>query len=219
MKTFLMAVVLGFVLSPTSLLRRNATHLAELPAAKLDFSARLLFLDAAVFPGHPKAVGNPLRAQWTMDANAKSCALSLPSPEGTWNVVWKNGLVSNSREKAPAVEAMLSGVCGIFSANAAGGEVRVALERFLSSLKVNIKTSRLELLEREVVYAIGEAGARAPQYWIDKEDFSVRGLKWADAAGVLWELQFKKRGPFWEAIEVWREGQMVLRALAESAER
>jgi hypothetical protein len=215
MKTFLVAVVLGFVLSPGSLLRRNATHLAENTASKVDVSARLLFVDMAGFPARWKPSENNRQAQLTMDANAKKCTLHLPSPEGTWNVVWSNGLVSSAQGSWPSVEALLSGVCGVFMASASKGDVRAPLEQFLSSLKVNVKVSRLELIEREVVYAVGEAKERAAQYWIDKEDFAVRGLRWADAAGVLWELRFKKGGGFFEAMELRREGQTALRLLAE----
>jgi hypothetical protein len=216
MKTFLVAVVLGFVLSPGSLLRRNATHLTENVASKVDVSARVLFVDMAGFPARWKPSENNRQARLTMDANAKSCALSLPSPEGAWNVVWSNGLVSNPQGSWPSVEAMLSGACGVFMASSSKGDVKVALEHFLSSLKVNMKVSRLELVEREVVYAVGAAGERTAQYWIDKEDFSARGLRWADSAGVLWELRFKKSGGFFEAMELRREGQMALRLLAQS---
>jgi len=215
MKTFLLAVVLGFVLSPNSLLRRNATHLTENVASKVDMEARLLFVDMAGFPARWNPSENNRQARLTMDANAQSCALSLPSPEGAWNFVWHNGVISNTQGSWPLVEAMLSGVCGVFMVSATKGDARAALERFLSSLKVNVKTSRLELVEREVLYALGAAGERAPQYWMDKEDFSVRGLKWLDAAGMLWELRFQEGGVFFQTMELRREGQMALRVLAQ----
>jgi len=216
MKTFLLTVVMGFVLSPSALLRRNAAHVTERTPSKVEVSARLLFLDTTGFPARWNMAENNLNAQLAMDARTQSCALSLPSPEGGWNVTWKEGLVSSAQGSWPSLEALLSGVCGFFMAASSKGEARAALERLLSSLKVETKTSRLELLEREVLYAIGAEGKRAPQYWIGKEDFAARGLKWLDAAGVLWELRFKKSEGFFHSIELRREGQVSLRLMAQT---
>ena len=216
MKTLLMAVVLSFVLSPGSLLRRNATHLTENTASKVDVSARLLLMDTAGFPAQWNPSENNRAARLTMEAAAKKCTLSLPLPEGAWTLVWQNGLVSNSRGSGPAVEALLSGVCGLFMAASTPGDTRAELEKFLSALKVSVKTSRLELIEREVLYALGAAGERTPQYWVGKEDFAARGLRWLDASGVLWELRFKRSESFFREAELWREGKMALKLLADS---
>jgi len=214
MKTLLAAVVLGFVLSPASLLRRNAAHLTENVASKVEVAVRLLWVDTAGLPPRFNPSDNNLKAQLTMDANVKSCTLSLPLPEGAWNVVWHNGVVSNAQGSWPALEALLSGVCGVFMAGTSKGDVRAALERFLASQKVKVKVSRLELVDKEVLYALGAEGKRAPQYWIGKEDFAARGLKWEDATGVLWELRFKESSSFFQTMELRREGHMALRVLA-----
>ncbi|MCL2013223.1 MAG: hypothetical protein FWG75_10615 [Cystobacterineae bacterium] len=217
MKTVLIALALGFVLSPNTLLRRNAAWLAGNAPSKAELSAKLLPTGVVELPPGLKAEGNNLGAKWSIDTQAQSCGLHVPSAEGAWEFVWKNGLVVKTREGWPAVEAMLLGSCGVWVAHAS--EARGALEKFLSSLKINMRASRLELMEREVVYALGEAGARTPQYWIGKDDFSVRGLRWLDAEGVLWELRYKKGDSFPYALEVWREGQMALRVLTAAAKR
>jgi len=215
LKTLLTAVVLSFILSPSALLRRNAAWLAERSAAKAEFSAKLLL---AELPEGMKSAGNNLQAKLSIDANAQGCVLSMPSLEGGLlkEYTWKRGVISKTQEGGPEVEALLVGICGLWAAGGGGGETRLALERFLTSLGINLKVSELSLLEREVVYALGEAGERSPQYWISKEDYAARGLRWVDAGGALWELRLKKGEKLLEAMELWREGRLALRVWTEA---
>ncbi|MCL2314082.1 MAG: hypothetical protein FWC28_02360, partial [Proteobacteria bacterium] len=121
MKTFLIAVVLSFVLAPSALLRRNAAWLAEHPAAKLEYSTQLL---ATHFPIDIKPAGGSLQGKWQIDAKAQSCTLVLSLPGGEERAyTWKGGVEVKAQGGGgwPEVEALLWGACGIWAAGVGGG--------------------------------------------------------------------------------------------------
>lgn len=198
MKAVLLALALGYLLPPYSILRRLAENRDELALNGLKVEG-----NAAVGPSSAREVAALLGVDWqsgelmlNFTASMKfpgRCRLELSSLESTkvLAAVSSNGKRRNEGGELPALQLATDEICGLLALRGAGeGDSRAAVERHLAALKVNAKVTSLGRFRGTVAYVLGDTTDGAAQLWIYKDRFSPARVRLTDDKQIAWDLHF-----------------------------
>jgi hypothetical protein len=198
LRTFVVSLALAYIMPSFSVLKRLAGNRDDLTLVGLKMDGL-----GAVSPAIARGVADDLGTQWssgelTLTAQFSvrfpgRCRLDLSSPDTT-KVITSANANGKKRHEGPAFAAAQVAVdeaCALLGPRSGGdGETRAALEKHLSSLKVNMKETRLGRFAGTVAFVIGEKADTAPQLWVYKDKFVPARLKFTDETGAQWDLRF-----------------------------
>ena len=154
----------------------------------------------------------------------RRCRFELAVPEGGKLAVVQVG----ERRRAEggelaALSAAMSQLCPVLGVRAIGDNdtgTRDEVEQHLQSLGIATRTTSLARFGGEVAYVLGDPEEGKPQFWIYKDRFRPARVRWKEKAGPAWDVRFidynsPATGDWMpRGIEVWRDGQRVLRFTA-----
>lgn len=152
------------------------------------------------------------------------CRFELSVPEGSKLAVAQ---VSGRRRvegtELPALSAALSQLCPLLGVRASSDhdlDTRDTVEQHLQSLGIATRTTSLARFGGEVAYVLGEPEEGKPQFWVYKDGFRPARVRWKEKTGPAWDVRFidytspATGGWMPRSLEVWRDGQRVLRFTA-----
>jgi hypothetical protein len=156
------------------------------------------------------------------------CRLELSVPEGSkLAAVQVAGKRRVEGAELPVLSAALSQLCPLLGVRASSDhdlDTRDTVEQHLQSLGIATRTTSLARFGGEVAYVLGEADEGKPQFWIYKNGFRPARVRWKEKTGPAWDVRFidyasPATGDWMpRSIEVWRDGQRVLRFTAIRSE-
>ncbi|HVG58145.1 MAG TPA: hypothetical protein VNA24_06295 [Hyalangium sp.] len=156
------------------------------------------------------------------------CRFELSVPEGGKLAVVQAG--DRKRLEGPEIAALstaMSQLCPLLAARATSDHdtgTRDEVEQHLQSLGIATRTTSLARFGGEVAYVLGESEEGKPQFWVYKDRFRPARVRWKTRLGVAWDVRFidytsPATGEWMPRnIEVWRDGQRVLRFTAIKSE-
>ncbi len=165
------------------------------------------------------------------------CRIELSSVESTKSVasISNNGRARSDGTSMPAMQVLTTELCAVLALRgAAEGESRVALEKHLSALKVDIRLSSLGRFAGKVAYIIGDPKPGAATFWAYKDkDDSDKGdgeklrparVKFTDEKGQAWDVRLMDYSSlsggdlFPRVVEIYLGDALQLRLTTQSAD-
>ena len=231
MKGAILAMVVAYIMPSYGVLKRFAGQRDELTVANLKAEGV-----AAVAPVLAKDVSSLMGVTWNsgeLMLNASlavrfpgRCRLELSSPEST-KVLAAAATSGKARSEGGDVQALLVGLeqaCALLSLKSSeDGATREAVQKHLSSLKIDQKQVSLARLNTGVSYLIGAKGDGQSSLWINKERFLPSRLMFTDSAGNAWDVRFsdytsQATGEVWpRVLEVYKGNEAQLRVMVLNA--
>jgi hypothetical protein len=192
MKAAFLALVVAYIMPSMGVLKRFAHERDGLTASNLKADGV-----AAVSPVLAKSVAELMGVTWNsgeLMLNASlsvrfpgRCRLELSSAEST-KVLAAASTNGKSRSEGGDVQALLVGLeqaCALLSLKSSeDGATREAVQRYLTSMKVDLKQVSLARFNGTVSYLIGQKAEGQAQVWIYKDRFLPSRLKFTDGAGA-----------------------------------
>ncbi|MFN0063965.1 MAG: hypothetical protein ACKVPX_15770 [Myxococcaceae bacterium] len=219
---------LAYVLPAGPVLRRTVDHRDDLRLAQWRVEGALTFFGALATEAFAAGVTNAqgqVDGIWSVKPPGR-CRLDLGTPGApTLATVQSRGKVRQEGPALAPVSVLLEHVCALFAIRAAGaGEGTAALERHLRGLQIDVTETSLGRLGRQVAYVIGSNQASSAQFWVFKDSFLPARLKFSDASGTAWDIQFidyanpSAGQAFPRRVEVLRGGELSIRFATKSAD-
>jgi len=228
MKPVVAFLVLAYVMPAYSILRRVANHRDELSTTQLKADGL-----AGVGPAIARDAAQLLGTEWTSGELSLTavtsvrfpgrCRVDLSSPDSTKVVsaVWANGKKRSEGGELPALGVAVEVLCATLALHSgAEGESRAALERYLSTLKVETKRVSFGRFSGAVAFVLGDDGAGKPQFWVYKDRFLPARVRTADG----WDVRFvdyssQATGDTWpRLVEVYQGTELQLRLTVLTAD-
>jgi hypothetical protein len=227
----LLALVLAYVMPASSVLKRVAAVRDEASAVNVRAEGQGA-VSAALARELAAALGTPwtqgelsLSAVWSVRFPGR-CRLDLLSPESTRGLtaVWANGKKRTEGPELAAAAVAVEQLCATLALRSATeGESRAALERHLTSVKVDTRQVSLGRFEGSVAYILGDRAETAPQFWVYKDRFLPARVRVIEPGGA-WDVRFidyssQSTGEWLpRVVEVYRAGELELRLTVLSAD-
>lgn len=231
MKTAFLALVFAYIMPSQSVLKRFANERDGLTVSNLKAAGV-----AAVSPSLAKEISSLMGVTWSsgeLMLNASlwvrfpgRCRLELSSAEST-KVLAAAATNGKGRSEGGDVQALLVGLeqaCALLSLkSSAEGATREAVQRYLTSMKVDLKTISLARFNGSVSYLIGQKTEGQAQAWLYKERFLPSRMKFTDASGAAWDVRFsdyssQATGELWpRVLEVYKGNEPQLRVMVLDA--
>lgn len=221
MKPVVALLVLAYVMPSYSILRRLANRRDDLTVTQLKVDGL-----AAVGPTAARDAANLLGTEWTSGELSLTstvyarfpgrCRIELSSPDSTKTVaaVWAQGKKRSEGGELPALAMATEALCATLALHSGtDGESRAALERYLSTLKVETKQVSFGRFSGAVTFVLGDPADGKPQFWIYKERFLPARVRTADG----WDVRFvdyasQATGDWWpRLVEVYQGNELQLR--------
>ncbi|MEW5741045.1 MAG: hypothetical protein AB1938_19140 [Myxococcota bacterium] len=228
MKPVVALLVLAYVMPAYSILRRLANRRDDLTVTALKVDGL-----AAVAPAIAKDAAGMLGTEWTsgeLSLTATTsvrfpgrCRVDLSSPESTRviSAVWAQGKKRTEGGELPALAMAVEALCASLALHSGtDGESRAALERYLSSLKVETRHVSFGRFGGNVAFVLGETAEGKPQFWVYKDRFLPARVRTADG----WDVRFidyssQATGDWWpRVVEVYQGSELHLRLTVLSAD-
>lgn len=231
MRAVLLVLALSYVSPAYSILRRLADTRDDLGLNSIRVEG-----NAAVAPVLAKDAADALGISWESGelqlrfvASVKfpgRCRVELSSLESTKTVasVWANGK-AKKQSVLPVLDLATQELCTVLALRGGEGESRAAIEKHLSDLKVNTKSTSLGRFAGKVTYVVGDTSEGASQFWVyrseagDRQVYQPARLKFDG-----WDVQFQDftnaLAPEWfpRVIAVHKQSQPQLRLTMLSAD-
>lgn len=228
MRWALVALTLAYLMPAYSILRRLAKGRDEvtITALKVDGTVAVpqpAARDLAAAFGVEAGRGElQLTATWAMKLPGR-CRLQVGSSESTKTaqVTSTQGKLKAEGPEVPGLVHAVNHACGVLALKSAGeGESRAALEKHLSTIKLDTRKVSLARFLGTSAFVLGPRDA-ASQFWvykdISKDDFFPARVKFTDEQGQAWDVRFidftsqSTGGWFPRQIEVWKGETLALR--------
>ncbi len=197
-RALLFALTVGYVMPAFSILKRLANQRDELTltALKLDglgAASPALSRELSAAMGTNWVSGElSLTATLSMRLPGR-CRLDLTSTESTKSIA----VISNNgkrRVEGPAfapAQVALEQACALLALHSGTeGETRGAIDRHLSSLKVDTHQVSLERFAGTVAFVLGNRKEGSAQFWVYKERFLPARVRFTDDAAAEWDVRF-----------------------------
>jgi hypothetical protein len=220
----------AYVLPGGSILRRMAEGRDELQLSTIRVEGSYVFSGPAVKEAATALGLSTERSEVVADGLLllklpERCRLELTVPEGNKLAVVQVGQGRRVEgTDIPSLSVAMGQLCPLLAVRSTSeGESRDRIEQHLQSLGIATRTTSLARFGGEVAYVLGEADESKPQFWVYKDAFRPARVRWKDKAGA-WDVRFidyaSPATGEWlpRSIEVWREGQRVLRFTATRAD-
>jgi len=232
MRALLLVITVGYVMPSYSILKRVANQRDDLTltALKLDglgAAGPTVSRELASTLGTAWASGElSMSASWSLRFPGR-CRLELTSTESTKSLA---AISNNGKKRAEgptfaAAQVALDQVCALLVLRSGTeGETREAINKHLSSLKVDTHQVALGRFAGTVAFILGERKEGSAQFWVYKERFLPARVRFADEAGVAWDVRFvdytSQATSEWfpRVVEVWKGEEMQLRVSVLAAE-
>lgn len=236
MRLLVAALVVSYVMPTYSILRRfaNTRDDLTLTALKVDGTA-------AVTPAVARDVASALKSTWvsgdlplTSTLSIKypgRCRLDLASFESnaSLSVISAGGKRRAEGPEFVAAQVAVDELCAFFSIKSGGdGETRAAIERHLSSFKIDTKVVSHARFQGQLAFAIGAKAEGSPQYWVYRDRvppdrFLPARIRFTDERGT-WDVRFvdytSASVADWlpRVVEVYKGQELQLRLTALSSD-
>lgn len=227
-KSLVALLALSYVMPSYSILRRLSNRRDAIDVTRLELGG-LATVGAPV----AREVATQLGTEWSsgelrLTATAwvhfpGRCRVELSAADSTRTVaaVWAQGRARTEGGALPALEAATSALCGTLAVHSGtDGESRAAIERYLSSLKVETRQVRFARFSGDVAWVLGADGDGKAQLWVYKERYLPARVRTADG----WDVRFvdyasQAAGDWWpRVVEVYRGAELQLRLTVLSAD-
>lgn len=224
MRVAVIALLLAYVMPAYSVLRRMAKQRDELQLTSLRVEGTAT-VPAAAAAEYANALGVTagqgelvLNVAVSMRLPAR-CRVELSSLDSTKSIaaVSSNGKRRAEGAELPALQVMADQVCAVLALHGADeNDSRGAVEKHLSSLKVDTRLCSLARYDGGLAYVIGNAAAGSSQLWVYKDDdFHPARVRFSDEKGA-WDVKFKDYASqatdsFPRVVEVWKGTDLQLR--------
>jgi hypothetical protein len=231
MKSAILALVVAYIMPSFGVLKRFASERDGLTVSNLKADGV-----AAVSPVLAKDVAGLMGVTWNsgeLMLNASlsvrfpgRCRLELSSPESTrvLAAASTNGKVRGEGGDVQALMVGLEQACALLSIKSSeDGATRDTVQKYLGSLKVDLKQVGLARFGGSVSYLIGQKAEGQSQLWVDKERFLPSRLRFNDASGTAWDVRFsdyssQATGEMWpRVLEVYKGNEPQLRVMVLNA--
>ncbi|MDP1915515.1 MAG: hypothetical protein Q8L14_04660 [Myxococcales bacterium] len=236
MRLLVAALALAYVMPTYSILRRFAGTRDDLTLTSLKVDG-----SGAVAPAMAREVASALGSTWTSGDLPLTTSLSIKYPgrcrlelsgfESTKTLVVasSNGKKRTEGPEFIAAQVALEELCAFFAVKSGGeGETRAALDRHLTSLKVDTKLVSHARFLGQLAFAIGNRADGNAQYWVYRDRvppdrFLPARIRFTDERGT-WDVRFIDYSSAsvadWipRVVEVYRGEELHLRLTALNAD-
>jgi hypothetical protein len=223
------AMSLAYLMPAYSILRRMAKGRDEMTitALKVDGAVAVpqpAAKELATALGLEQSRGDlQLTATWTMKLPGR-CKLQVGSADSTKTaqVTWQQGKVKSEGPDVPGLVQAVNHACGLLALHSAGdGETRGAIEKHLSTIKIDTRKVSLARFLGTTAYVLGPRDGSGSQFWIykdvSKDDFFPARVMFTDEGGAKWDVRFidfasQATGEWFpRQIEVWKGDALTMR--------
>lgn len=121
------------------------------------------------------------------------CRLDLTSNESTKSLAVMSNNGKKRAEGAPfaAAQVALDHLCALLVLKSGtDGETRAAIERQLSTLKVDTRQVSLGRFAGTTAFILGDLKQGSAQFWVYKERFLPARVRYTDEGGTEWDVRF-----------------------------
>jgi hypothetical protein len=236
MRFLVAALALAYVMPTYSILRRFAGTRDDLTLTSLKVDG-----SGAVAPAMAREVASALGSTWTSGDLPLTASLSIKYPgrcrlelagfDSNKSIVIasSNGKKRTEGAEFVAAQVALEQLCAFFAVKSAGeGETRAALDRHLTSLKVDTKLVSHARFLGQLAFAIGNRAEGNSQYWVYRDRvppdrFLPARIRFTDERGT-WDVRFIDYSSAsvadWipRVVEVYRGEELHLRLTALNAD-
>lgn len=225
------ALVLAYLMPAYSILRRLAKGRDDMTITALKVEGTVSIpqpgaKEVAAAMGLEVGRGDlQLSATWAMKLPGR-CRLQVGSVDSTRTaqVSYAQGKTKSDGPDIPGLVHAVNHACGILALRSAGdGESRAALEKHLSTVKIDTRKVSLARFLGTSAFVLGPRDGPS-QFWVykdvSKDDFYPARVKFNDESGQAWDVRFidytsQATGDWFpRQTEVWKGNELLLRFTA-----